>query len=151
MSRKKTALVLFFLIALIIFLVWFFFFSKKPIVVPDILPSEDGCMLYQSADATKPCFIENSAAVKNSGTGGDDLVIDYTPTPVTTNTEKALIQSCNNADSEVSDACIKNVAVENKKVSLCGSIQNVLNKSDCVSSVGRVEKPRIILFNIPLF
>ncbi len=141
MSRKKTALVLFFLVAFIIFLVWLFFFSKKPVAIPTVLPSEDGCVLYQSADATKPCFIENSGAVNSGETGNGDVVIDYTPTPVTTNTDKVLIQSCNNTDSEVSDACIKNIAVENKKVSLCGGIQNVLNKSDCVSSVGRTEKP----------
>ncbi|MEN9621605.1 MAG: hypothetical protein RLZZ67_39 [Candidatus Parcubacteria bacterium] len=148
-SRKKLGIALLCLILIILVVLYFIFFSKKSEIAPTETQNQDNCALFQSLDAKKPCYIENNAKPGTTTTLPDSSITGGSSTGSLSFTDKLLLVSCTSPDQQTSDECVKKVAVENKKPALCSGIQSTLNKVDCISSVGRVEKPTTEIFSKP--
>lgn len=144
MQYKKSTLFLISVLVIIILAILFYLFTRTYNAPSDVVNNDSECLLFQSSDPKKSCFIANNAVQQP-----DNVTLPPQNNETLSPADEVVISSCISDDRNQTDSCIKKTAVTEKNTVLCSAISGALERSDCVSSVGRVDNPTKIVFTEP--
>lgn len=129
--NRKTLSIIGILVIVVLALLVFFFLRRSSIDTPvESLPRE--CLIFQSDDATRPCYRESSSTLPNT-----PVVIPSTPSYPTgtgaTTSAVTMPTDCAVSDNTFErNDCVVKKAVESKKTELCSLVVGSLAQSACV-------------------